>query len=165
MSPSPSGPGSSPQDLFEAAFRRIEQERMTGVALLNPALRVEVVGASFWQDSWLAVLITPWCMNLIRLPAGDEAGRAAHERSFQRFPAGDFAFLNGSEAEIGDYQSCALFSPMFQFADQESARAVAEAALAALLAPADQAVVAQGAAAPEPGLSRRAFLSGGRRTR
>ena len=129
---------------------------MADVPILNPALQVEVVGVSIWQGCPLAVLITPWCMNLVLLPAKD--GEAEAERTFYRFPSGNFAFLRGSEPEIGEYHSCALFSPMSQFADQEGARAVAEAALAALFVSA--AVKAAGNRA-EAKLSRRGFLSGG----
>lgn len=156
-----------PQDaaaLIAAAFRRIEQERMAGIAIVNPALRVEVVGLLSWQGCPLAILITPWCMNLILLPAVEEDGSAAQERRFYRFPSGDFAFLRGREPEIGEYHSCALFSPMAQFADQESARAVAEAALAALFMPASatrpERPADDDAPPAEARLSRRGFLSG-----
>lgn len=165
MPPLHSGPGHALAALLEAAFRRIEQERMAGIAILNPALRVEVLGGSSWQECWLAVLITPWCMNLILLPAKDEDSSVGHERLFYRFPAGDFAFLRGREPEIGEYHSCALFSPMSQFADQESVRAVAEAALAALFAPArtspKERTGRDGRSPAEARLSRRGFLSGG----
>ena len=141
-----------------AAFRRIAQERMAGIAIANPALRVEVVGASLWQGCLLAVLITPWCMNLILLAAKDGAVSAGQERVFHHFPAGDFAFLRGREPEIGEYHSCALISPMAQFADQESARAVAEAALAALFVSAVEKSLGDAA---KGRISRRGFLSGG----
>ncbi len=136
---------------------------MAGVALVNPALRVEVVGVTRWQGSPLAVLITPWCMSLIWLPAEEADRRAAQDRVFHRFPSGVFAFLWGSEPEIGEYHSCALFSPMAQFADQESARAAAEAALAALFLPAAGARVERTGDKPvNQRLSRRGFLFGGR---
>lgn len=96
MPPRQSGHGYSPAAQIEAAFRRIGQERMAGLPILNPALRVEVVGVSLWQGCRLAVLITPWCMNLILLPAKDEDSGAGHERLFYRFPSGDFAFLRGA---------------------------------------------------------------------
>ena len=129
---------------------------MADVPILNPALKVEVVGLTIWKGSPLAVLITPWCMNLVLLPAKD--GKAESERTFYRFPSGDFAFLRGSEPEIGEYHSCALFSPMSQFADQEGARAVAEATLAALFASAGGKTAEVPARAK---LTRRGFLSAG----
>ena len=150
-----------PASLIEATFRRIEQERMVDVAIVNPALRVEVVGLTIWQGCPLAVLITPWCMNLILLPAKDDKAKSA--RTFYRFPSGDFAFLSGHEPEIGEYHSCALFSPMAQFADQDGASAVAEAALAALFLPASAIPKEQTSDddKAEARLSRRNFLSGG----
>ena len=53
-------------------YRRVETERMQGLPLLNPALRVEAVGFRLAEeDASVAegVLITPWFMSLLRLPA------------------------------------------------------------------------------------------------
>ena len=48
------------------------------------------------------------------------------------FPSGRYTFVVGYEEAIGYYQSCSLFSPMFEFEDQESAEITAQAALVAL---------------------------------
>ena len=145
------------------AFRRIGRERMAGIAVSNPALEVEVVGARRWQGLWLGILITPWCMNLVLLPG--EAEGVGQERIFHRFPSGDYAFLPGCEPEIGEYHSCALLSPLFQFATQDSARATAEAALAALMSPTPAAAMQDKPERDEISLraplSRRGFLTGG----
>lgn len=121
----------NPAPLLEAAFRRIQAERMADVPILNPALSVEALGFSRWQGHWLGVLVTPWFMNLVLVRASEAGWRSAAdgERVFHRFPSGDYAFLGGREPELGEFQTCALFSPMGQFADQDSARAVAGAAL------------------------------------
>ena len=167
----------SPGATLEAAFRRIEREHMAGLPLLNPALRVAVLPAIGWQGRWLTVLITPWCMNVVLLPA--EPGRwtagHGHERIFYKLPAGDLAFLCGCEAETGAYHSCALFSQMGSFVDQQAALDTAAAALRALLQPppcaacdtdsdsdATAAADADDATRAEQGKlrSRRAFLSG-----
>jgi [NiFe] hydrogenase assembly HybE family chaperone len=50
----------------------------------------------------------------------------------QRFPAGVFEFIAGREDTLGEYLTCSLFSPMFEFADHETARLTAAAARAAL---------------------------------
>jgi [NiFe] hydrogenase assembly HybE family chaperone len=120
-----------PSRLLEAAFRRIEVERMAGVPILHPGLRVEAVGFALWQGHWLGVVIAPWFMNLVLVPADQCEWKpvADGERVFRRFASGDYAFLGGWEPEVGEYQSCALFSPMDQFADQDSVRAVALQAL------------------------------------
>lgn len=123
-----------PSPLLEAAFRRIESGTMADVPILNPALRVEAVGFARWQDHWLGIVITPWFMNLVLVPGAADAwqGVAPGKRLFRNFPSGDFAFLGSDEPEVGEFQSCSLFSPMAQFAGQDEARDVAHAALKAL---------------------------------
>ena len=142
-----------PAPLLEAAFRRIEGERMAGLGVLNPALRVEAVGFSRHDGHWLGIVITPWFLNLVLVPGEDASwqGVAPGKRLFRKFPSGDFAFLGSIEPEVGEFQSCSLFSPMSQFADQDGARAVALAALEALLREpaAAQAAIAPNAAALE----------------
>lgn len=108
---------------------------MGDVPILNPALHVEAMRFTRWQDCWLGVLVTPWCMNLMLLPATPATWTriAAHARLLYHFPAGDLGFLCGEQPELGEYHSCSLYSPMAQFPDQDSARAVATAALTALM--------------------------------
>lgn len=175
-----SAPGSSvsrfhaadPSPLLEAAFRRIQVETMADVPILNPALQVEAVGFTRWQDHWLGIVITPWFMNLVLVPgaAGSWQSVAPGKRLFRTFPSGDFAFLGSDEPEVGEFQSCSLFSPMAQFADQAGARDVAHAALAALLCeptaaqatipPNDAALEDPKQAALERPMSKREFLGG-----
>jgi [NiFe] hydrogenase assembly HybE family chaperone len=156
----------------QAAFERVRRERMAGLPFVNEALRVEVVGLRRWRGLWLGVLVTPWFMNLLLLPgdfAADDDGPAAAwprlatgEYASFAFPAGVMSFLGGREGEAGEYLSCSLFSPMFEFAEQAAARQMAEACLLALLDP--EAAAAQAAeAAPPPPMSRRDFFRGGGR--
>lgn len=56
---------------LEFVFQRIERTAMGGIPILNPALCVSAVGVRQWQGEWLAVLVTPWFMNLVLLPSGD----------------------------------------------------------------------------------------------
>lgn len=169
MSAAPRIHDADPSPLLEAAFRRIEGERMAGVGVLNPALRVEAVGFVRHEGHWLGIIVTPWFMNLVLAPgeAGTWQSVAPGQRLFRSFPSGDFAFLGSSEAEVGEFQSCSLFSPMGQFADQDGARAVAHAALAALreapaaappAPPADDALDDPRQAALERPMSKREFL-------
>ncbi len=120
-----------PSPLLEAAFRRIERERMAGLPLLNPSLRVQALGFERRGSTWLGALVTPWFLNLVRVPAETEDWRSVADgvRVFHRFGAGDFAFLGSCEAELGEFQSCSLISPMSDFPDQASASATARAAL------------------------------------
>lgn len=127
-----------PSVLVEAAFRRIQAERMSGLPLLNPALAVAAVGFERRDgQEWRGVLLTPWGINLLLLPAApDWPVPAAHQRAFRDYPAGTFAFLANREEEIGDYLACPLVHDMQQFADQGTALLTARACLIALdLAP------------------------------
>jgi [NiFe] hydrogenase assembly HybE family chaperone len=151
----------------QAAFERVHRDRMAGLPFVNEALRVELVGLRRWQGRWLGVLVTPWSMNLMLLPADDAPEGtppwprlATGEFAEFAFPAGVLSFLGGREGEAGEYLTCSLFSPVFEFADQAAARQMAEACLLALLDP--QAAAAQAAPArePQPSLSRRRFLGG-----
>jgi [NiFe] hydrogenase assembly HybE family chaperone len=124
----------NPAARLEAAFRAVYEKRMQGLPFVNPALSVEAVDLLPWNGHWLGVLITPWFMNLMLLP--DDAGAwpalRPGEKCEQSFPAGTFEFIAGHESEAGGYLACSLFSPMFEFADHESARLTAGAARAAL---------------------------------
>ncbi|MEZ5849686.1 MAG: [NiFe]-hydrogenase assembly chaperone HybE [Hyphomicrobiaceae bacterium] len=126
---------------IERCFRRIETERMSGVPILNRALRVEAVGLQRFGEEWLSILLTPWFMNVMLLPASPAAGEmsdgaragAVGRKELVAFPAGRFEMIGGVEAGIGPYRMCSLFSPVLEFADHESAVQAAEVALAALL--------------------------------
>jgi len=157
-----------PSPHLEAAFRRIEAGTMADVPILNPALHVEAVGFARWQDHWLGIVITPWFMNLVLVPGASVSWQSVAPglRLFRNFPSGDFAFLGSVEAEVGEFQSCSLFSPIGQFASQAEAREVAFAALetlqaepvAAAPAPSKEAFEDPKQAALERPMSKREFL-------
>ncbi len=158
-----------------AVFAKIQAERMEGVPILNPRLEVEVIDTRDCDGHWLCVLVTPWFINLMLLPATAEQAQAWQSLGLgasvpHRFPAGRFDFLVGEETGIGRYQMCSLFSPVLEFEDQEAARIAGRAALEALFdasldetrANNDRAVEADAAdaAAPASGVSRRGLLTG-----
>ncbi|MEJ2592737.1 MAG: [NiFe]-hydrogenase assembly chaperone HybE [Candidatus Thiodiazotropha sp.] len=120
---------------LEQSYRRIQRERMRDLPFLNPALRVKAVGFRHWQGRCLGVLITPWFMNLMLLPCEGDEWQELQIGDKQRhlLPSGSYEFIVGEEAGIGRYQMCSLFSPMFEFADQETAEATALAAMEALM--------------------------------
>lgn len=153
----------SPGDAVEAAFFRIQREQMADVPILNPALSVEAIDFQRWQGHWLGIVVTPWCMSLLLLPgsADNWLSTGENKRRFVRFPAGDFAFLGSAEVELGEYQSCPLFSPMGKFSTQSQATLTARASLIALLTPVQTAEAAPKTEkkADEPSLSRRRFLA------
>ncbi|WP_110970196.1 [NiFe]-hydrogenase assembly chaperone HybE [Pseudomonas huaxiensis] len=121
-------------------FRDIADTRMRGLPLLHPALGVEVVGFA-WQHigpqaspGLLGILITPWCMNLIWLPDGTEV---PGEGEVREYLIGDerMDFISVHDEVFGAYQSCSLFSPMFDFADANGARETAVHVLSLLRRP------------------------------
>ncbi|MFO1234605.1 MAG: [NiFe]-hydrogenase assembly chaperone HybE [Rivihabitans pingtungensis] len=135
----------NPSARLREVFSRIQAERMADVPLLNPALTVETVGFRLWQDSWLGVLITPWSMNLLALAGVTPfAPLGAHAVDSLTLPDGAVDFHGAFEPALGHYRQASLFSPMWQFAHQDAARATAEEVMN-LLFP----------AAPAPDLSRR----------
>jgi [NiFe] hydrogenase assembly HybE family chaperone len=154
-----------PSARLESAFTRIWKTRMAGLPFLNPALGVESVGFRPWEGQWLGVLVTPWSMNLVLMPGeGRWEALAAGGERVAVMPAGRFRFIAGRDDELGEYHACSLFSPVLEFADHESARATAQAALAALF----EAANAPGADAYQPSepaakpgeITKRDFLRG-----
>lgn len=147
----------NPAPLIETAFARIHGERMAGLDMLNPALAVAAVGFERHGNDWRGVLVTPWGINLLLLPA--TAGWSmprSHERVFRQYPAGSFAFLGNHEDGLGDYLACPLIHDMARFADQETAVTTARACLIALdLMPAEPEVDATAPASA----TRRKFLA------
>ncbi|HEX7439514.1 MAG TPA: [NiFe]-hydrogenase assembly chaperone HybE [Caldimonas sp.] len=124
----------SPAGALEDRFRAILRRQMQDMPMLNAALAVEAVGLRPWNDHWLGILITPWFMNLLLMPRVSAKWHPIGERESRHyvFPAGVFEFIGARDPVLGDYQACSLFSPMFEFADQQTAHDTAVAGLDAL---------------------------------
>ncbi|MET0106177.1 MAG: [NiFe]-hydrogenase assembly chaperone HybE [Sedimenticola sp.] len=120
---------------LEEVYNRILFTRMQDIPVVNQALEVQAVGFQFWNDRCFGVLVTPWFMNLVLLPnEGDEWGDLQlGTKQLHQLPSGPYEFVLGEEEGVGRYQSCSLFSPMFDFADQETAVAAAEAVMAGVM--------------------------------
>ena len=122
---------------LESRFREIEETRMDGVPILNKNLSVAALGFEVWQDYALGVLSTPWFMNLMMIPIDQEKFSAGApqvgDKRLLNIPAGQVEFILGFEEGHGWSLACSLFSPMFEFADQEAALETAGAALAEAL--------------------------------
>ncbi len=122
---------------LEAAFRHIAATRMDGVPVLNPRLDVQAVGFETSEDGShaLGVLVTPWFMNLLRLPLRSDLpplavrAVAARDVGMHRMD-----FIGAFEPGVGAFEACSLFSPMFEFANQAAAVATAHEALKELRA-------------------------------
>lgn len=127
--------------MLEATFRRIATTRMRGVPVMHAPLSVQAVG--FGPDPlqagmMLGVLVTPWFMNVLRLPvvaatadvAAPHAGLLAPGlQAVRRYGEHALDFIGAHEAALGGFEQASLFSPMFAFADQPAAVATAQEVL------------------------------------
>ena len=116
---------------IEQVFADIYRQRMAGLPVLNDALSVDTVGFDPYAGYYTGVLLTPWFMSLVLVPESptdtELSAKIGDKRCFE-FPAGQFEFILGHEDGIGHYWACSLFSPVFEFADQETAVLTARAA-------------------------------------
>jgi len=145
-------------------YRHVQTERMVGIPLLNPALRVEAVGFEWALTLEEAaepvaegVLITPWFMSLLRLPAQNLShGNRVGRKAVRDFGSERFDFIGAHDPAIGYHETCALFSPMNGFTSQDLARETALASLALVRPQPEAEAVPPVAAEPLP--ARRAFF-------
>uniref|UniRef100_Q07S93 Putative hydrogenase expression/formation protein HupJ n=1 Tax=Rhodopseudomonas palustris (strain BisA53) TaxID=316055 RepID=Q07S93_RHOP5 len=151
-----------------AAFYRGAERSMRELPIYNPALRVAAIGFRAIDDHAFGVVVTPWFMNLVRVPLQrDHAALPQGAAVALALPAGTLEFTAGQLDGFGAIESCSLFSPMFGFADQAAAESAAAAALAAVLDPQFDAAAAtaepvapDSPASPPAPLDRRRFLRG-----
>lgn len=122
--------------LLEADFREIWNSKMKDVPIVNAALHVQAVGFQVWEGRLLGVLLSPWFLNLVMLPAAGEDWSALHPGAKETvsFPSGDYEFIHNTRDLVGGYKACSLFSPMADFSSQLQAVEVARAVMAALFA-------------------------------
>lgn len=123
-------------------FKFIESERMADIPVLNKELSVDAFGFESQDGYHFGVLLTPWFMNLVLIPT-QENGDALDDsqvgsKTFRILPSGRFEFIAGYEEKIGMYLSCSLFSPVFEFADQQAAVETALAILEQVNTPIDE---------------------------
>lgn len=153
----------NPAEAVEQAFLRIQHERMTDVPILNLALSIEAIDFQRWQEHWLGMVVTPWCMSMLLLPGSAEnwISTGHNKRRFVKFGAGDFAFLGSDEVELGEFQSCSLISPMDKFSCQSDAAMTARASLIGLLTTQQPAQTAarKNKTTGEISMSRRGFFA------
>ncbi|MDE2441011.1 MAG: [NiFe]-hydrogenase assembly chaperone HybE [Betaproteobacteria bacterium] len=151
-----------PSSKLVDVFSDIARTRMRDVPICNPALRVEAVGFQHTpQGHWAGVMITPWAINLLGLPGQIDGWPMlpACSKYDWRFPSGEYEFTVADEERIGTYHLCSLFSPAFEFRNQEEARLTALAVAHALFA---EPFAVPGGATASAVPTRRAFLGLGR---
>jgi [NiFe] hydrogenase assembly HybE family chaperone len=121
---------------LESVFRQIAATRMAGVPLLNTRLQVQALGFETHNGVAVGVLITPWFMNLVRLPLDDTVETLAPLQKAERdVGPRRFEFIGAHEPGLGAFEASSLFSPMFEFEDQAGAEATAREVLALLRPP------------------------------
>lgn len=117
-----------------ADFTEIWHSKMRDVPMVNKLLHVQTIGWRLHEGRPLGVLISPWFMNLVQLPAEGEdwLDLTAGAKEVIGFPSGDYEFLHNTREMTGGYKACSLFSPMGEFKSQQQAVDVAEAVMVAL---------------------------------
>lgn len=130
---------------------------MRGLPICNSTLEVATVGFDTLHEHRFGVLITPWFMNLVLLP-GDETwiDETAGSNWSLKLPSAPCDFTVCQDEVLGTFLSAVLFHSVLDFADQETAVAVAKEALKQLLQPLKAPLQAGNAS----GISRRQLLSG-----
>ena len=147
-------------------FREIGETSMRDLPLYNAALEVEALGFRQMDGHWVGVLITPWFMNLLRLPEEPVAMdlAAIGRKRTIALPSGERDLIQGGDEMIGAYESLSLHSPMFAFQSQHAARQEAERRLIDLLQASQESSPQENgrlrADDELPKMSRRAFLRG-----
>lgn len=166
------------------AFYQSVAGNMAGLPVYNEKLAVGATPFLPLEDSWLGIIVTPWCMNIVLLP-----NEESHQNELcmgakfcQQLPSGQYEFIRAHHQTMGDYATCSVFSPMFEFTSQTMALQTADEVLAALFDESIQTTSerqgahkaysaqrealqkqaeAESIATEQPELSRRAFLTGG----
>ena len=145
---------------LEDAYDAVRRTTMHGLPIVNPALRVELVGLREWGDDAVGVLVTPWCMNLVALPLDGERppARVGTPRVLA-LPSGGYDLLAADLDGVGPHAMGSLMSPMQDFTEQQQAVDAAHAAMDLLFAAPE--VEPEPAAPPPPSdAGRRNFLFG-----
>ncbi len=144
---------------LQAAYQRVA-ETMRPLPVYNAKLDIQVVGNRRCAHGSLAVVATPWSMNLLLLPLPNSTGREGSSRELS-FPSGSYSFIAGHLEGVGVIETCSLFSPMAEFDDPAAVTAVAEAAIEALFTPTVQKPSTNTQAPEDRPMSRRSFLRAG----
>ncbi len=120
---------------LERRYRAIAEGPMADLPVINPALVGEAVGFAAVDGRAVGVLTTPWFMNVMvtALPGYALSPARIGDPVIHSLPSGDYECVVGQLDGFGRIDSVSLFSPMFDFADQETARAAAAAAIAEIL--------------------------------
>jgi [NiFe] hydrogenase assembly HybE family chaperone len=126
--------------LIEQTFKRIHEEQMQGIPLLNSMLKVTAVDFQRYQGRSVGIIITPWMMNLVMFPGENEdwGDMQLGQKQPQRFPANRYQFMVNEIDGIGRCQTHSLYSPMHEFVNQAHAEAAARSFMQTLMIEVEQ---------------------------
>ena len=125
-----------PVAVLEGYYRRVCDERMRGLPIVNPELEVEAVGFRVLDEHALGVRITPWFLNLFLLPGSERWDDSPQGSTCAiDLPGASIDFTIAHDEELGTTLSAALFSTVADFPDQALAREVAVETLRRLRQP------------------------------
>jgi [NiFe] hydrogenase assembly HybE family chaperone len=115
-------------------FTEVWHGKMRDVPIVNKLLHVQAVGFQMHEGRPLGVLISPWFMNLVQLPAEGEdwSKLVPGAKEVIGFASGEYEFIHNVREMVGGYKACSLFSPMGEFRSQAQAVDVARAVMVAL---------------------------------
>jgi [NiFe] hydrogenase assembly HybE family chaperone len=115
-------------------FTEVWHGKMRDLPMVNALLHVQAVGFQLHEGRPLGVLISPWFMNLVMLPAEGEDWSALvpGAKEVIGFASGEYEFIHNVRETVGGYKACSLFSPMGEFRTQAQAVDVARAVMVAL---------------------------------
>lgn len=120
-----------PQQIAEQlqqTFNTILVDSMQGIPILNPNIRVQALGFHEHEGRILGIIITPWLMNVVLLPAEGEdwSHMELGDKRPHEFHGRTYKFMLNEYDGIGLCQTHSLYSPMRAFATHEQAVKVAQ---------------------------------------
>lgn len=116
------------------AFYQSVAGNMADLPVYNKQLSIDSTAFRVWEQYDIGVVVTPWCMNLLLLPNASThlPDVRLGQKFFMQFPSGQYEFICAYDEQLGDYGTCSVFSPMFEFSEQAVAMETATAVLSAL---------------------------------
>jgi [NiFe] hydrogenase assembly HybE family chaperone len=113
-------------DALTRRFEDIYRESMHDLPIVNAALDVEAIGFRDFGGHSLGVLVTPWFMNLILLPADATwANIAGGDTVPIELPSGKLEMTVTHDERLGVYLSAVLFRSTSDISEQALARDIA----------------------------------------
>lgn len=129
-----------PSQFFVNGMNEILATRMQGLPIVNPKLAVRArpfvkTALENGAPVWFGVIVTPWSVQGILAPAQREGWKFVPAGAVDdvELEGGVFRFMSCADSTLGHYRMCSLKSPVFDFADQATADAFADACLELML--------------------------------